>query len=404
MATVLDQPTLPEPADESAAIAAAQKRAAPSSNLAVAARRFGDHFPLLRRQRPIRLSGVLVMALMLFYVPWLFTHLNTAIPWLAWPFLVANILSAVCVTLSVFNGWSAKVTPRRPFVGLEAPEVAVIIPTWGEPVPMVLRTVLSVLEDDYPRDCLHVVVSDDAQNPELVAALDGLGVIYHEPPPRNAPGRDGAAKAGNLNSALELVLSCFPSVEYIETRDADDEVGTQNFLRHTVGQLEFDERLAFVQTIKEAQVSAGDPFVNLDGQFYRCQMLSRNFANAVFPCGSGPRLAPSGARGHRRLPDVEPRRGPPVGRRSAPAGMAWLLPDDRRRGRSARSRGCRQRLQAARDVGDRHGPPRCLGQPPRAQPQAAPPVHRDIPLLPALVHRARLRTVHRPRLPGRGAG
>ena len=287
MATVLDQPTLPEPADESAAIAAAQKRAAPSSNLAVAARRFGDHFPLLRRQRPIRLSGVLVMALMLFYVPWLFTHLNTAIPWLAWPFLVANILSAVCVTLSVFNGWSAKVTPRRPFVGPKAPEVAVIIPTWGEPVPMVLRTVLSVLEDDYPRDCLHVVVSDDAQNPELVAALDGLGVIYHEPPPRNAPGRDGAAKAGNLNSALELVLSCFPSVEYIETRDADDEVGTQNFLRHTVGQLEFDERLAFVQTIKEAQVSAGDPFVNLDGQFYRCQMLSRNFANAVFPCGSG---------------------------------------------------------------------------------------------------------------------
>ena len=77
MATVLDQPTLPEPADESAAIAAAQKRAAPSSNLALAARRFGDHFPLLERQRPIRLSGVLVMALMLFYVPWLF---NISIP------------------------------------------------------------------------------------------------------------------------------------------------------------------------------------------------------------------------------------------------------------------------------------------------------------------------------------
>ena len=81
--------------------------------------------------------------------------------------------------------------------------------------------------------------------------------------------------------------SRFPSVAYIETRDADDEVGTHNFLRHTVGQLEFDKRLAFVQTVKEAQVSAGDPFVNLDGQFYRCQMLSRNFANAVFPCGSG---------------------------------------------------------------------------------------------------------------------
>ena len=80
MATVLDHSTLPESTDESAALAAAQELAAPSSNLAAAARRFGDQFPLLRRQRPIRLSGVLVVALMLFYVPWLFTHLNTAIP------------------------------------------------------------------------------------------------------------------------------------------------------------------------------------------------------------------------------------------------------------------------------------------------------------------------------------
>ena len=87
---------------------------------------------------------------MLFYAPWLFTHLNTAIPWLAWPFLLANILSAVCVALSVVNGWSTKVTPRRPLVGPDAPEVAVIIPTWGEPVPMVLRTVLSVLEQNSP--------------------------------------------------------------------------------------------------------------------------------------------------------------------------------------------------------------------------------------------------------------
>jgi len=151
VAIVLDHSNLPESSDESAALAAAQEMAAPSSNLAVAARRFGDQFPLLRRQRPIRLSGVLVLALMLVYVPWLFAHLNTALPWLAWPFLLANILSATCVTLSVLNGWSTRVTPRRPFAGPDAPEVAVIIPTWGEPVGMVLRTVLSVLEQDYPR-------------------------------------------------------------------------------------------------------------------------------------------------------------------------------------------------------------------------------------------------------------
>jgi hypothetical protein len=112
VATVLDHPSLPESADESAALTAANERAAPSSNLAVAARRFGDQFPSLRRQGPIRLNGVLVLALMLFYVPWLFGHLNTAMPWLAWPFLFANIMSAVCVALSVVNGWSARVTPH----------------------------------------------------------------------------------------------------------------------------------------------------------------------------------------------------------------------------------------------------------------------------------------------------
>ena len=39
--------------------------------------------------------------------------------------------------------------------------------------------------------------------------------------------------------------------------------------------------------MKEAQVSAGDPFCNFDGQFYRSQMLARNAQNSVFPCGSG---------------------------------------------------------------------------------------------------------------------
>ncbi len=42
-----------------------------------------------------------------------------------------------------------------------------------------------------------------------------------------------------------------------------------------------------MQTIKEAQVSAGDPFNNREAMFYRGQMLSRNAANATFPCGSG---------------------------------------------------------------------------------------------------------------------
>lgn len=284
----------PSPAEEEcggavspAAWARAEERAAPSSNIAQAARRFGDTFPLQRREWPLRAVSLLVLALMLFYLPWVFTHLAGRLPWLAWPFACASAFSAICLTISIINGWSSRIVPARPLLGDDVPRVAVIIPTLGEPVPMVLRTVLSVLSQDYPYDRRLVVVSDDAHNPELAQALEGLGVLYHEPPDRWAPGRDGAAKAGNLNSALEFVTTRFPDVAYVETRDADDELGSLRFLRQAVGQLEADEKLAYVQTVKEAQVSAGDPFCNFDAQFYRSQMFARNATNAVFPCGSG---------------------------------------------------------------------------------------------------------------------
>lgn len=152
---------------------------------------------------------------------------------------------------------------------------------------MILRTVESVLDQDWPAHRMAIVVSDDGHSDDLRRALEPYPVHYHSPPPRYAPGRDGAAKAGNLNSALAELLRLHPDVAYVETRDADDEVGSRGFLRHCVGQLLADDALAFVQTIKEAQVSAGDPFNNRESMFYRGQMLTRNAANAVFPCGSG---------------------------------------------------------------------------------------------------------------------
>jgi cellulose synthase (UDP-forming) len=230
---------------------------------------------------------VIVVALMGFYLVWMLGHLSPSKLWLGLPFAAACLLSAACLVISAINSWCSRVTPPSALTSSDVPEVAVIIPTCGEPVPMVLRTLVSVFDQDYPAERLIVVVSDDAHNPELADAVAMLGVLYHEPPDRWAPGRDGAAKAGNLNSALELLNERFPDVRYIETRDADDEVGAPRFLRYTVGQLEADPRTAFVQTVKEAQVSAGDPFVNFNGDFYRGQMLARNAANAVFPCGSG---------------------------------------------------------------------------------------------------------------------
>ncbi|MGI8778625.1 MAG: glycosyltransferase [Solirubrobacteraceae bacterium] len=261
--------------------------AAPSARIATAARAFGDAYPPLRGQLRVRAAGLLLLATTLLYLPWMLTSLNEDAPWLAWPFAAANLFSLAYGALSVFNAWRRHVPERRPLPEGAEPVVAVIVPTCGEAVPMVLRTVVSVLEQDWPADRLVVVISDDGHDPELEAAVAALPVLYHSPPPRFAPGRDGAAKAGNLNSAVAMLDVEHPEIGYIETRDADDELGSEGFLRRVVGQLEADDKLAFVQTIKEAQVSAGDPFNNRESMFYRGQMLARNAANAVFPCGSG---------------------------------------------------------------------------------------------------------------------
>jgi cellulose synthase (UDP-forming) len=260
---------------------------APAGRIATASRAFGDDFPPITGQWKIRAAAVLLAVTTLLYAPWMLSSLNEDVPWLAWPFAVANLFSIAYSLLSLFNAWSRRVPEQRSVAHGAEPHVAVIIPTCGESVAMVLRTIVSVLDQDWPVERLTVVVSDDGHDPALQAAVSTLPVVYHSPPPRDARGRDGAAKSGNLNSALAMLVREHPGVRYVETRDADDELGSNAFLRLAVGQLEADLGLAFVQTIKETQVSAGDPFNNRESMFYRGQMLARNAANAVFPCGSG---------------------------------------------------------------------------------------------------------------------
>ena len=206
---------------------------------------------------------------------------------MTWPFLLAHVLSIGALLLKVCTTWTRSVPPPHPARDGAEPLVGIIITACGEPAPVVFRTVLSVLEQDWPTRRRIVMVSDDGHDPALRAALEPFPVLYHEPPLRTAPDRAGEGKAGNLNSALGRLYELAPDVEYIETRDAADELGTNAFLRLTVGQLEHDPAVAYVQTIREAQVSAGDPFNNREPRFFRHLMLAKHHANAVFPCGSG---------------------------------------------------------------------------------------------------------------------
>jgi cellulose synthase (UDP-forming) len=195
---------------------------------------------------------------------------------------------------TIVNHWTVSAPELHPFTDGEAHDVAVIIPTYGEPAEMVHNTARSVLDQNYPAHRLHLIVSDDGHRlaiREIVAQLQQsypeAEIFYFEPPLRGDPSRRGEAKAGNLNAALDFIHSWEEQPAFIETRDADDLVGDPDFLRHAVGQLVQDPELGFVQTIKEAHVSEGDPFGNLEPLFYRRAMLAKNSADAVFPCGSG---------------------------------------------------------------------------------------------------------------------
>lgn len=242
----------------------------------------------------MRLAGGILVLGVLWYAPWLFLNVNTTALWLAIPFAAANVLIMLTTLITFVNNWRRS-SPPIYFVpeGAE-PDVAVIIPTAGESVHMVARTAESVLQQKWPNKHLIMLISDDAHTPEMKVLADNLQhayreamVYYHEPPLRGSSERRGAAKAGNLNSALDFIVHHHPSIQFIETRDADDEVGDWEFLRHCVGQIMADMRVAYVQTIKEARVSKGDPFANLNGMFYRGSMLARHASNAVIPCGSG---------------------------------------------------------------------------------------------------------------------
>lgn len=244
--------------------------------------------------RGIRLAGVALVASTVWYVPWLLATANWRAPVLAVPFVVANLLVVASTVVTLINNWHRAAPTPQPVTHGAEPHVVVIIPTCGEPAAMVMRTAVSVIDQDWPADRLTIVISDDARSRTMALATAQLQhrrkevrIVYHTPPPPDDAARRGDAKAGNLNSVLDVLDREQVGASYIETRDADDEVADRRFLRETVGQLEADHGTAYVQTIKRAQVGAGDPFGNNDPLFYEGAMYARHASNAVFPCGSG---------------------------------------------------------------------------------------------------------------------
>jgi len=115
----------------------------------------------------IRVAGVLLLFLSEAYA-W---HTLT-IAW-AHPTLVA-ILQAITVlwisgviALGVLNQLWPRDNQVAPPLPAELPEVAAVIPTYGEPIAVLEPVLQSLLALDYPRDKLQIYISDDGQRAEV---------------------------------------------------------------------------------------------------------------------------------------------------------------------------------------------------------------------------------------------
>ena len=113
------------------------------------------------------------------------------------------------------------------------PRVDILIPTWGEPLDVLERTLTGCLNQTYPHTSVFLL--DDSNRSDVKALARRLGCHYRHRPER------ANAKAGNLNDGLRLGRG-----DLIAVFDADF-VPQQRFLDCCVGLLE-DPGIGLVQT------------------------------------------------------------------------------------------------------------------------------------------------------------
>lgn len=195
---------------------------------------------------------------------------------------VVHLIGMVGAFSVMALGYVNQIMPRNrssaPSLPAELPSVAVVVPTYGEPLAVLEATIASITRLDYPADTLHLLVADDGRRTEVRELCARYGVHYLHGPQHDA-------KAGNLNAALEHLAQHAPRATLILTQDADELIDP-SFLQKTVGYFS-DPQVAFVQTPKDAFTPERDPFGNRDRIFYDILQPGRNGANAAFSCGSG---------------------------------------------------------------------------------------------------------------------
>jgi cellulose synthase (UDP-forming) len=226
-----------------------------------------------------RAAGALALAVSVAYLVWrALATIDLATWWLSIPLYVLELHAAAGIALYTFSLWDVHAGPRARPVEATALRVAVLIPTWNEPLEVLAPTIAAAVA---LRPAHETWVLDDGNRPPVAALARALGAGYLARADRSH------AKAGNLNHALGVVAA-----DVVAVLDADH-VARPGLLTRTLGYFD-DERVALVQTpqdfynlrsFEHSRTADRDGF-NEQSLFYRAILPGKNRWQAAFWCGT----------------------------------------------------------------------------------------------------------------------
>jgi cellulose synthase (UDP-forming) len=233
--------------------------------------------PTKRDRTRLRLLAGVAVPLALLYFVWLLQPERIGHP----------VLYGVLIAAEVFNvvqaagfWWTCSRMRARPELALEdggdPPEVDVLIPTYDEPVSIVEPTVAAAAALRGAR--VNVWLLDDGASTAMRRVADRHGAKYL------ARAQREGAKAGNVNHAL-----MHAQAPYVVVLDCDH-VPDPELLEATLGELQADERVAFVQT-PQYYANHGDGGVSAgawaqQALFFGAIARGKDGHGATFCCGT----------------------------------------------------------------------------------------------------------------------
>jgi cellulose synthase (UDP-forming) len=234
-----------------------------------------------------RVGGLTAIAALVTYLTWRITSTLPPGGWdrtAAWILVGFEAVPVAGLVVRLITLWNIDSRAPRPVTELPAGQrVAVLIPTYNEPVEVIAPTIAAACELEPAHETW---VLDDGDRDWVAELCRAFGARYVRRPVHDH------AKAGNMNHALDLMAreaaEGRPDVDVIAVLDCDH-VPLPHFLTATLGWFD-DPEVALVQGPQEfynAGAFDDDGVTGEQGLFFHVLMAARNHDGAgPFWCGS----------------------------------------------------------------------------------------------------------------------